>query len=341
MADLEPSGSPPDSSYRTPRSEWKRIAADMDEFDPGDVNTADPEQMNRYIEAKAVTYEDDAEVISDEALWDIFQQDFDTFTEDHFKKAYRKARTPIHLLRSVLRRAGVFIPASNKKTTVAATMSITVGEEKKHVWTIEDVKELLTELKKGVVTSAVVREFMEALEPPTPQPIQEQPTPKSPQLSNAESNVQDIDTPSRPPRDLRTPANPPTNPPGNREPIPPSSVRFVDLPRNPSVDSSTAHQYYGQQQTQYPPLPPPSQYQPPNQPQTQPGYQLVPNQTEYTGYNGGYNGFTGGYQSVKTGYPPYQPQFQPNSTFIPPGYPQSSYPQKQPVNLPFKLCPVQ
>jgi hypothetical protein len=138
----------------------------MDEFDPGDTARADLELLNKYIEAKVVTYDDEAETISDEALWDIYQQDFGVFTVVHFKKAYKKARTPTHMLRSALRRAGVFVPLSNKKTTVALTMVAVITEEEQHKWTAEDVKAVLPDLKKGVVTSTVVEEIIQSLEQP-------------------------------------------------------------------------------------------------------------------------------------------------------------------------------
>jgi hypothetical protein len=136
----------------------------MDEFDPGDTARADLELLNKYIEAKVVTYDDEAETISDEALWDIYQQDFGVFTVVHFKKAYKKARTPTHMLRSALRRAGVFVPLSNKKMTVALTMVAVITEEKQHKWTTEDVEAVLPDLKKGVVMSTVVKEIMNSLE---------------------------------------------------------------------------------------------------------------------------------------------------------------------------------
>ena len=296
----------------------------MDEFDPGEAAIANPELLNRYIEAKAVTYEDDAEVISDEALWDIYQQDFGTSTEEHFKKAYKKARTPTHLLRSVLRRAGVFIPMSNKKITVASSMAAVVREEKKHIWTVEDVKALLLELKKGVVTSAEVGEIMKSLESPTPQ------NKGSPRISIAESNVHDIDTPSRAPRELHTPANPLRNQAAR-------PVRFTDIQRNLTVDSPTAHQFYSNQQTPYPQLPTPTPNQPPAQQFVQGtsmggynsgymgGYQLAQQQVGYNGHTGGYNGFNGGYQSITTNYPLHQPQFPSNPVPGPPSYLQTGH----------------
>jgi hypothetical protein len=322
MADQEPSGSP-DSSYITPRAEWKKIASEMDEFNPGDPTTADTELLNKYIEAKAVTYEDEADTISDEALWDIFQQDFSGFTEEHFKRAYKKARIPTHLLRSTLRRAGVFILASNKKATVASTMATAVHEEIQHKWTLKDVKGLLNELKKGVVNSVVVKELMKTLEPPLrsrSRLIQEQT--HEPHESEAESNVQDINTPSRPPRDLRNTADLPRDrgPLRNTATNPPRETAPVDTP--------AAHQYYGNNPAQYPPLPPAAQYQQqqqqyPYQPQQYcsghkpgghnagyySGYQPPQHQqTGYSGYTSGYNGFNGGYQSVNAPPPPSYPQ---------------------------------
>jgi hypothetical protein len=301
MADLGPSDSP-DSSYITPWSEWKKIAYEMDDFDPGSPATSNAELLNKYIEAKAVTYEDEAYVISDAALWDIYQQDFSGFTEEHFKKAYKKARIPTHLLRSALRRAGVFIPASDKKVTVASTMATVVHEETQHKWTLEDVKGLHIELEKGVVNSTVVKRLMKTLEPPTPRPIQGQIQEQIHESleSDAKSNVQDITTLSRPRRNLRKPAprdqnlRNPANPPRDREP--------------PPVDTLAAHQYYSNDQTQYPLLPPPP-----------PQYQQ---QVGYSGYTGGYNGFNGGYQSVNTNYLPDQPQFLSNPAQALPSYPQ-------------------
>ena len=87
-----------------------------------------------YIRTK--TYQYTLDKTHDFNLWDLFQDDFKTFT---FTTLGRINRRELQKLRACLRRGGVFVAQNTKNLTIPQTFVNVITEDEQHEWTESDV----------------------------------------------------------------------------------------------------------------------------------------------------------------------------------------------------------
>ncbi|RFU25514.1 hypothetical protein B7463_g10820, partial [Scytalidium lignicola] len=116
------------------------------------VESASSEGLEEFLATKAYEYRSDR--TSDSNLWDLFQEDFEHFTVNSFHTIPRKE---LQILRTCLRCGGVRVAANNKNKSIAQTLYDVLKEEEQHVWTEEDLNEAIQDLRKGPITSTVIR----------------------------------------------------------------------------------------------------------------------------------------------------------------------------------------
>lgn len=131
---------------------WKAI---IKKWDCGiDVQTATTEELNEYVESRAIAYE--ADQLCDTDLWEVFKVEFKAFTIAVFAKVSTKKLVQ---LRSCLQRGGVYVAptiryASDEQGTDAiTTLRETIKEKVPHKWTEQDVLSVQDNLEKGLVFS--------------------------------------------------------------------------------------------------------------------------------------------------------------------------------------------
>ena len=112
------------------------------EFGIDELSLTKGEHLNSYVEAKLQEYQ--LYNSQDSKLWEIFQDDFKDFTEQHFStiKLRNKQR-----LRDSLRSRGVYVPSYTKTQPLGATLFEIAQEEDQHQWTIAELDKLQTEFQ--------------------------------------------------------------------------------------------------------------------------------------------------------------------------------------------------
>lgn len=115
-----------------------------------DVTTATDEDILDYMQTKLYDYMSDG--VSDDDLWELFQDDFKDFTVDMFTRNRRETQR----LRTCLRCGGVFVASNTKSITIAQKLIDVVNEEEQHKWTEANMKEAELDFKKGPITSVYI-----------------------------------------------------------------------------------------------------------------------------------------------------------------------------------------
>jgi len=107
------------------------------------INTenATKEELGEYIETKMYVY--GYRNFTDYTLWALFQEDFEDFTADTFRKVQTDTRAR---LRTHLLRRGVYVAAYNKRNSISKVLADTIAEEEFHKWTDEEITSTLIEL---------------------------------------------------------------------------------------------------------------------------------------------------------------------------------------------------
>ena len=155
-------------------------------------------------------------------MWEIYKEDFDTFTIEIFKICHQMT---IRKLRSHLRRNGVWVKV-DRHTTVAQSLYATLQEDEPIEWTETEMKEQLD--KDGFNSYQAKRLRSQRSTSPQPQPQSQRPTSLSSSLSSSLS---------LPPSNLQQSTSPPQQTPFQQTPLqqtPPSQ------PQEPQLSSTTA-----------------------------------------------------------------------------------------------------
>jgi hypothetical protein len=171
-------------------SKWKR-----------GINAAelDTDEINAFIDWKLTEYNKDK--WRDDNMWEVYLEDFNTFTVDTFKACQQ---TLIRKLRSHLRSNGVWVKV-DRRVTVAQSLFETLGEEDPTEWSNTEMRE---QLKKEGFNSYRLPSFQRQTSlsrsptptaPPAPPPASELP----PELPSIE---QPVDTPETPTQEFATPS---------------------------------------------------------------------------------------------------------------------------------------
>jgi hypothetical protein len=167
-------------------SKWKR-----------GINAAEPDtdEINAFIDWKLTEYNKDK--WRDDNMWEVYLEDFNTFTVDIFKACQQ---TLIRKLRSHLRSNGVWVKV-DRRVTVAQSLFETLGEKDPTEWSNTEMRE---QLKKEGFNSyrlpSLQRQtaLSRSPTPPAPPPASELP----PELPSTE---QPVDTPETPTQEFATP----------------------------------------------------------------------------------------------------------------------------------------
>ncbi|TEY29375.1 hypothetical protein BOTCAL_0949g00010 [Botryotinia calthae] len=117
--------------------------------------TFDTKDLTKYIKFKRKQY--DHVNINDDDLAEVFHDDFNMFTEEHFKKIHR---IDARQLRMVLRIRGVYLPKSNIEAYKALydQSRKTISD----IWTKEQVQEVIKDpnIQEPKFKSGVIRAFI-------------------------------------------------------------------------------------------------------------------------------------------------------------------------------------
>jgi hypothetical protein len=111
-----------------------------------DVTTATDKDILDYMQTKLYDYMSNR--VSDDDLWELFQDDFKDFTTDMFTRNQRETQR----LQTCLRCGGVFVASNTKSITIAQKLIDVVNEEEQHKWTETNMKEAELDFKKGPIT---------------------------------------------------------------------------------------------------------------------------------------------------------------------------------------------
>jgi hypothetical protein len=109
----------------------------------------DKEEINEFIQYKHLEYE--AYKMMDDDLWEVYRDDFSTFTTQTFKDCNQ---TTIRNFRQFLRVHGVWVK-KHRYTTVAESLFNTLQEEEPMEWTESEIRDHMAtggEFKSGRIT---------------------------------------------------------------------------------------------------------------------------------------------------------------------------------------------
>src|SRR3984885_5120448 len=112
---------------------------------PDDPSTVTDNDLSTYVSAKIQEYEVDNEM--DIGLWSLYQEDFESFDTDKFKRASTKQLKELYHL---LRQRGVYAYPKEKRYTYAHLLASVVQKEEFHTWTQEEVDEVYIETNGDV-----------------------------------------------------------------------------------------------------------------------------------------------------------------------------------------------
>src|SRR5271170_1233488 len=115
-----------------------------------DVATASEEDLEEYMETKI--YEYTYENFTDYTLWSLFQEEFEGFTIEDFRKIRSVTRAK---LRTHLLQRGVYVATHSNRVTISERLFEVIQREEQHQWTDEDIKTTIKELAEPLITVAL------------------------------------------------------------------------------------------------------------------------------------------------------------------------------------------
>ena len=105
--------------------------------EPMRPNDATPALRDHYVRHKNWEYGKGNGGVQDTDLWEQYQEDFEGWTEEHFKGV---PNAKLRALRTTLREHGVLVSKKNRDTIAKALMSV-LDEEKPGEWSREAIQE--------------------------------------------------------------------------------------------------------------------------------------------------------------------------------------------------------
>ena len=116
-----------------------------------DVTTASEEDLEEYVETKI--YEYTYENFTDYTLWSLFQEEFEGFTIEDFRKirSITRAKLRTHLLQR-----GVYVATHSNRYPLYKVLHDVLTEEEPHEWTDEEITGALKEVSP--IITVVLRE---------------------------------------------------------------------------------------------------------------------------------------------------------------------------------------
>ena len=112
------------------------------------LETATDDDLTEYVETKMHLYT--RSNLTDFALWTVFQEDFENFTPETFKRVQSNTRMGI---RQYLVKRGVYVVKQDKRYSLGKVLTDVANEEEFHEWTDEELIAALAEVKPMITTT--------------------------------------------------------------------------------------------------------------------------------------------------------------------------------------------
>ena len=112
--------------------------------------TATKEELGEYVTTKVYIHMQ--EEFTDYTLWTVFQEEFEGFAADDFKRMHTDTRAQ---LRTHLLQRGVYVAKHSNRVTISERLFEAIQREEQHQWTDEDIKTTIKELAEPLITVAL------------------------------------------------------------------------------------------------------------------------------------------------------------------------------------------
>jgi hypothetical protein len=197
--------------------EWAEMAS---KYGYGiDADEATKEEMVEFVQT--VIYLHKTEDLTDNDLWLVFQEQFEGFTVESFKKIRTETRSK---LRRHLLKRGVYVGQHSNRVTISELLFEVIQREELHQWTDEDIKTTIKELAEPMHTRALRDRLNQTLDGLATGPKLTQPTataiipPRTqiPQTATGPESAQPAATAIIPPGTQSQPTATATIPPGTQ-----------------------------------------------------------------------------------------------------------------------------
>ena len=116
-----------------------------------DATKATPQELVEFVQT--VIYLQETADLTDTDVWAGYQELFEGFTVEHFKKIRQDMRSS---LRKHLLRRGVYVATHNNRATLSDVLYEVTKQEDEHQWTDEEIEATIKELA-GPMLSAKLR----------------------------------------------------------------------------------------------------------------------------------------------------------------------------------------
>ena len=128
--------------------EWAEMAS---KYGYGiNANEATKDELVEFVET--VIYLHETQELTDNDLWAVFQEQFEGFTVESF----RKIRTDIRSkLRRHLLKRGVYVGKRSNRAAISDLLFEVIQQEEQHQWTDEDIETTIKELAEPMHTRAL------------------------------------------------------------------------------------------------------------------------------------------------------------------------------------------
>ena len=90
--------------------------------------------------------------LTDNDLWTVFQEQFEGFTIESFKKICTDFRSKLQ--RHLLKR-GVYVGKNSNRVTISELLFEVTQREEQHQWTDEDIETTIKELAEPLITKVL------------------------------------------------------------------------------------------------------------------------------------------------------------------------------------------
>ena len=136
-----------------------------------DADKATKEELAEFVQT--VIYLHETEDLTDNDLWLVFQEQFEGFTVESFRKIRTETRSK---LRRHLLRRGVYVGKHNNRVTISELLFEVIQREELHQWTDEEIEATIEELAEPLITRALRKRLNHTLDGLATSPKSAQPT---------------------------------------------------------------------------------------------------------------------------------------------------------------------
>jgi hypothetical protein len=205
-----------------------------------DADEATKDELVEFVQT--VIYLHKTEDLTDNDLWLVFQEQFEGFTVESFKKIRTETRSK---LRRHLLKRGVYVGQHSNRVTISELLFEVIQQEELHQWTDEDIETTIKELAEPMHTRALRDRLNQTFDGLATGPKLTQPTATATippdGLATGPKSAQPAATATIPPGTQTQPTATATVPPGTQ--IPQTPVAFTPQQAAPTA---TQQQHYPQ-----------------------------------------------------------------------------------------------